>query len=117
MKAVVTHLHVDEPYRNIHPDGLVILSGDAPVWKYCDMFHMCIKDGSAVVAVAFGIDVSTNAADAVIAYAVNAAPEYLVGRTLRDADKAYMEKRTADPNYRAELQAAVDAGNRTLGRT
>ena len=115
MKNVVTHFDVNQPTGKVHPDGMAILGGDAPVWKYCGLFHRCVTDGAAVVAIAHGIDTRTNSSDAVVAYSTD--PRYQVGKTLGDADRVYMEKRCADPNYRAELQAAVDAGNTMLRKT
>ena len=98
MKNVVVHFNADHPTNKVHSDGLAILSGDAPVWKYCDLLHKCIADGAAVVAIAHGIDPTTkNICNAVIAYSND--PEYSVGKTLGDANKARDEKLRADPMY------------------
>ena len=35
MKNVITHLNVNTSIGTVHPGGMAILSGDAPVWKYC----------------------------------------------------------------------------------
>ena len=112
MRNVITFLDVAEPVDGIHPGGIVVLKGDAPVWMYCNLFHKCIMEGSAVIAIAHGIDTSTSGGDSIVAFSID--PDYQIGKTIGDAEKEYTEKRLANPSYLEEKQAAMDAGNKTL---
>ena len=107
MKNVITFLDANNPIGNVHPGGVAVLKGDAPVWRYCNLFHKCIMEGSAVVAIAHGIDTSTNGGDSVIAYSTE--EHYQIGKTINCANEEYMKQRLADPNYWSERQAAIDA--------
>jgi len=85
MKNVITHLHVDEPVGTVHPGGMVILSGEAPVWSYCNLFHKCVMEGAAVIAIAHGIDTTTNADASIVAYSTDA--DYQIGKTIGQSEK------------------------------
>ena len=92
---MVHHLHVDDPSGRLSPGGLVILSGDAPVWKYCDMFHQCVTEGAGVIAIAHGIDTKTNSAASIVAYSNSA--EFQIGQTIHTCEErtrlsAFIEK-------------------------
>jgi len=70
---------VANPCGKVPPGGLVILSGDAPVWEYCNCFHRCIMEGASVIAVGHGIDVfGEHATDCVVAYST--ASDYTIGK-------------------------------------
>ena len=85
MKNVVTHLDANAPIGKVHPGGVVILKGDAPAWKYCNLFYKCIMEGAAVVAIAHGLDTYTNCGDSIVAYSTDAG--YQIGKTLNDGDE------------------------------
>ena len=80
MSFVINHLDVNDPCGRTHPGGMVILSGDAPVWKYCNLFHQCVTMGAGVIAIAHGIDTKTNSDASVVAYSVS--EEYRIGQTI-----------------------------------
>ena len=65
-KNVITYLDVNEPIGNVHPGGTTILDGDAPVWKFCNLFHQTIMEGTAVIAIGYGTDVEHHGGDSVI---------------------------------------------------
>ena len=77
---VIVHLDVNDPVGQKHPGGMVILSGDAPVWKYCNLFHQCVTEGAGVVAIAHGIDTKTNSDASVVAYSTSAG--YQIGQMI-----------------------------------
>ena len=77
-------LNVCEPIGNVQPGIVVILYGDAPVYRYCYLTQKCIAEGAGVVAVAHGIDVSTNGGDAIVVYSVE--ETYCIGRTLDECN-------------------------------
>ncbi|GHT31044.1 hypothetical protein FACS1894214_2030 [Planctomycetales bacterium] len=81
MKNVITHFDVNAPIGIVHSGGMAILSGDAPVWKYCCLFHKCVMEGAAVVAVAHGIDTATDTGSSIIVYSID--EQYQIGKTIR----------------------------------
>ena len=79
MKQVLTFINVASPSGRTFPGGMTILSGDAPVWQYCVEFHKAVMEGAAVVAIAHGIDTTTNGKDSIVAYSID--PVYRIGNT------------------------------------
>ena len=82
---VVNHFDVNDPVGQTHPGGMVILNGDAPVWKYCNQFHQCVTEGAGVIAIALGIDTKTNSDASIVAYSNSA--EYQIGQTIGTCDE------------------------------
>ena len=76
----------------VHPGGMVILEGDAPVWKYCNLMHKSVMEGAAVVAIAHGIDTAISGGMSIVAYSTN--EHFQIGKTL---DKCYPDE-TPDGN-------------------
>ena len=112
MKNVIKFLNVEKPHSKAQPGEIVVLFGEAPVWKYCGMMHNVIAEGAAVVAIAYGIDTETNGGASIIAYTTDS--DYTFGETLNHASDVFMKKWLADPKNLAEQQAAIDAGNKTI---
>ena len=81
MKNVITYLDVNEPVGNVHPGGMVVIGGDAPTWKFCNLFHKCVMECVAIVATGIGVDKSTNRKDYTVAYSTDAA--YQIGEPIR----------------------------------
>ncbi|MCL2744057.1 MAG: hypothetical protein FWE67_09410, partial [Planctomycetaceae bacterium] len=77
---VIVHLNVKQPIGRVSPGRMVILSGDAPVWEYCNLAYQCIMEGAAVVAIGHGVDVTTDADSSVVAYSTSS--RFHIGKTL-----------------------------------
>jgi hypothetical protein len=67
MKNVITYLDVNNPIGNVHSGGMVVIGGDAPMWKFCNLFYKCVMEGAAVVATGIGVDKSTDGNDYIVA--------------------------------------------------
>ena len=81
MKNVVLYLDVNEPIGNVYSGGMVVIGGNAPTWKFCNLFYKCVMDGAAVVATGIGIEKSTNGNDYTVAYSTDEA--YQIGKPIR----------------------------------
>jgi len=89
MKNSFIFLNVCEPIGNVQPGIVVILYGDAPAYRYCYLTQKCIAEGAGVVAVAHGIDVSTNGGDAIVVHSVE--ETYCIGKTLDECNPNEIE--------------------------
>jgi hypothetical protein len=86
MKNVITYFDVADPIGKVYPGGIVILKGDAPVWRYCNLMYKCIMEGAAVVAIAHGIDTTHDGGAAIVAYSTD--ENYYIGKTLQESPNA-----------------------------
>lgn len=80
MKSVILFWDVAEPIGNVPTGGMVILFGDAPLWKYFKMFYRAIAEGASVVAIGHGIDIDTDASGCMVAYSCE--EEYTIGKPI-----------------------------------
>jgi hypothetical protein len=80
MKNVVKYFDVNEPIGKVHPGGMVVIGGDAPTWKFCNLFHKCIMEGAAVVATGVGVEKSTDRRDYIVAYSTD--KEYPISKSI-----------------------------------
>ena len=80
MKQVLHFIDVAKPFGCIHPDGMTILHGDAPVWQYCVEFHKAVTQGAAVIAIGHGIEAGKRGRDSVVAYSTD--PMFRIGNTI-----------------------------------
>ena len=78
----VKELHdgINRPCNVVSPGGMVVLEGDAPVWKYCKMTHKAIMEGAAVVAIAHGMDTTNPDVAPIVAYSRD--EEYRIGQAI-----------------------------------
>ena len=81
MKNVLIYLDVNAPVGKVHPGGMIVIGGDAPTWKYCNLFHKCVMEGATVVATGIGVDKSTNGNEYIVAYSTDM--EYQIGEPIR----------------------------------
>jgi len=79
-RGIVLWLDVADGIGKVTPGGVVVLYGDAPVWKYCNWFHRVIAEGAAVVAIGHGIDVGADASNCTVAYST--VSEYAIGKPI-----------------------------------
>jgi len=77
----IVHVDVNNPIDEARSGVMVILSGDAPVWRYCQLFYEAIEKGATVVAIGHGVDVTVDADLSVAAYSAD--PEFKVGEPVR----------------------------------
>jgi hypothetical protein len=74
--GVIQYFDVNSPLK-VHPGGMVVIGGDAPLWKFCNLFHQCIVEGAKVVAAGVGVDKSQNHNDYTVAYSLD--EDYPIG--------------------------------------
>jgi hypothetical protein len=79
-KGCILGIDLTNPTGTVTPGGVVILYGDAPVWKYCNWFHRAIAEGAAVVAIGHEVDVFGKAAGCIVAYST--VEEYTIGKPI-----------------------------------
>jgi len=78
---VVQYFDINSPIGKVHPGGVCVIGGDAPMWKFCNLFHKCVMEGAAVVATGIGIDKSTDHSDYTVAYSTD--EDYQIGKPIR----------------------------------
>jgi hypothetical protein len=77
----ITYWDVNKPIGLPTAGTTVVIGGDAPVWKFCNLFHKSIAEhGAAIVATGVGVEKSINGDDYVIGYSTD--EEYHVGDTI-----------------------------------
>jgi len=59
---------------------MVVIYGDAPVWKFCKLFRRAMAEGAAVIAIGDGIDIFKDASDCIVAYSCE--EEYAIGKPI-----------------------------------
>jgi hypothetical protein len=80
MKNMILYYDVNEPIGIVPVRGMVVIGGDAPMWKFCNLFHKCVMEGAAVVATGIGVEKSTSRKDYTVAYSTSA--RYRIGDTI-----------------------------------
>jgi hypothetical protein len=64
------------------PGCMTILSGEAPVWKYCVEFHKALQAGASIVAIGHKFNMEDDADSSVVVLSDD--PAYKVGEPIRN---------------------------------
>jgi hypothetical protein len=81
----IVHVDVNGPAisgNETRPGCMTILSGEAPVWKYCIEFHKAIQAGASVIAIGHKFNMENDADSSMVAYSGD--PDYKVGEPIRN---------------------------------
>jgi len=81
MKEVIVYFDVNAPIGRAFPGGMVVIGGNAPTWKFCNLFHKCVMEGAAVIATGPGIEISCDKKDYIVAYSIDM--DYKIGESCR----------------------------------
>ena len=84
MKNCTRVWRTEQPLGDVYTGGLVVIRGDCPVWKFCQLFQRAICEGAGVVAIAHGDANISDYGAAIIAY--SNAPYYTIGKTVKECD-------------------------------
>jgi len=85
MIKTTIHVTVDNPaiaITEIRPQDIVIISGDASVWKYGELVAVALLklNSEGVIAVGHGLDMTTHADDSIVVFSSN--EHFCVGESL-----------------------------------